>query len=282
MISARPQSGFSLIELSIVLVILGLLTGGILGGQALIRAAELRAVSTEYNRWVTATQTFRDKYLGLPGDLTNAHLFWGARDGNNGYGNDCRMETNASGTCSGNGNGIIIGWDGVDEITTSATYETYLFWDHLVRAGLIEGRYSGNPATIGSNTLCINTVGSVPGCNVPISKFSSDTMWQIYSFRTLTGHAYLFDGNYGHSLYLMRGPGWIGPLGGKLTTEEIWNLDSKMDDGRPATGNLVVSRWHQCALDPVSTADPGVNEYRLRLPSWGTDWRCIPVFRNLF
>ncbi len=54
------KNGFSLVELSIVLVILGLPTGGILAGQSLIRAAELRSVSTEYNRFVTATQSFRD------------------------------------------------------------------------------------------------------------------------------------------------------------------------------------------------------------------------------
>ncbi|MFM9890490.1 MAG: type II secretion system protein, partial [Rickettsiales bacterium] len=70
--------GFSLVELSIVLVILGLLTGGILSGQSLIRAAELRSVSTEYNRYVTAVQTFRDKYFALPGDMTNAQSFWGS------------------------------------------------------------------------------------------------------------------------------------------------------------------------------------------------------------
>lgn len=58
---------FSLVELSIVLVILGLLTGGILAGQSLIRAAELRAVSTEYSRYITATQSFRDKYFAVPG-----------------------------------------------------------------------------------------------------------------------------------------------------------------------------------------------------------------------
>ncbi|PZP83692.1 MAG: type II secretion system protein, partial [Azospirillum brasilense] len=58
-----PTHGFSLVELSIVLVILGLLTGGILGGQSLIRAAELRTISTDANRYITAAQTFRDKYF---------------------------------------------------------------------------------------------------------------------------------------------------------------------------------------------------------------------------
>ena len=72
------RSAFSLVELSIVLVILGLLTGGILSGQSLIRAAELRSVTTEYSRYTAATYSFRDKYFALPGDMSNAESFWGS------------------------------------------------------------------------------------------------------------------------------------------------------------------------------------------------------------
>ena len=71
------KNGFSLVELSIVLVILGLLTGGILGGQALIRAAELRAATTESQRYLAAINSFRDKYFALPGDMAIATRFWG-------------------------------------------------------------------------------------------------------------------------------------------------------------------------------------------------------------
>ena len=75
----KAVSAFSLVELSIVLVILGLLTGGILAGQSLIRAAQLRAVSTEYSRYVASINSFRDKYFGWPGDLRNATAFWSVR-----------------------------------------------------------------------------------------------------------------------------------------------------------------------------------------------------------
>lgn len=68
--------GFSLVELSIVLVILGLLTGGILAGQSLIRASELRSVSTELQRYSSAIYSFRDQYMALPGDMLNATSFW--------------------------------------------------------------------------------------------------------------------------------------------------------------------------------------------------------------
>ena len=72
------KKAFSLVELSIVLVILGLLVGGILTGQSLIRAAELRSVTTEFSQYQTAVMTFRDKYFAIPGDMKNARDFWGA------------------------------------------------------------------------------------------------------------------------------------------------------------------------------------------------------------
>src|SRR3569833_319215 len=74
---AGLKAAFTLVELSIVLVILGLLDGGVHTGQSLIRAAELRSVTTQYQRFLTAVQTFRDKYFALPGDMTNAHSYWG-------------------------------------------------------------------------------------------------------------------------------------------------------------------------------------------------------------
>ena len=106
------KKGFSLVELSIVLVILGLLTGGILTGQTLIRAAELRSVNADVQRFQAATRTFQSKYFAFAGDMRNATDFWGAADGNDGLGDDCyaidsTILADAAQTCNGDGNGEI-------------------------------------------------------------------------------------------------------------------------------------------------------------------------------
>lgn len=67
--SHRKIRGFTLIEMSIVLVVIGLIVGGVLVGQDLIRAAGVRATITQIEKYNTATNTFREKYGALPGDI---------------------------------------------------------------------------------------------------------------------------------------------------------------------------------------------------------------------
>jgi prepilin-type N-terminal cleavage/methylation domain-containing protein len=64
------RDGFTLIELSIVLIVIGLIVGGILVGQNLINAAAIRAQVSQIEKYNTAANTFREKYGYLPGDIT--------------------------------------------------------------------------------------------------------------------------------------------------------------------------------------------------------------------
>jgi len=116
---------FTLVELSIVLVILGLLVGGVLAGQSLIHSAELRKTLTTIDNLKTAKHAFRDKYFALPGDMTNATQFWP----------DC-VSVAPLNECNGDGNGRI-------GVTLGGSYEFARVYQQFSAAGLVEGSYDG-------------------------------------------------------------------------------------------------------------------------------------------
>ena len=214
-----------------MLVILGLLTGGILGGQSLIRAAELRAVTTEYNRYVAAVNTFKDKYFAIPGDMTNATQFWGYTGGT-GCTSTSTSTTSATGTCDGNGDGLIY-WGGA----ASQSGEVFQFWNQLALAGLIEGKYTGI-AGPGTSWTARDTIF---GTNAPKSKLSNAGWGAGYWDHPGDAWGGSYKYNAGNSLYI----GAMNPLGNinslpVLKPEEAWNIDTKMDDGKPASGKIIL------------------------------------------
>lgn len=275
---ATSQSAFSLVELSIVLVILGLLTGGILAGQSLVRAAELRSVTTEYDRYRAAVGSFRDKYFALPGDMPNATKFWGVISL---VDNSCRNGSpTTTETCDGNGDGLIA------EIGRSA--EFYRFWQHLANAGLINGNYTGASNGLGSNEA--DSIGI--GQNTPVSRMANGT-WFVnteygwtsawWGSAVSSGNYFIFGGNeYG-------GPYMDTPM---LKPAEAWNIDVKIDDGKPGSGN--VHSWidaRSCtfvppATLPDSTIHMATAEYDVRNVITGPGVRAIDgcnlLFRKLY
>jgi len=226
------RRGFTLVELSIVLVILGLLVGGVLAGQSLIHAAELRAITTERTNFVIAMGAFKEKYMAIPGDMNNATAFWGAADADPGT---CAALTTASTgteTCNGDGNGYVAG------MNLTNPHEFFRSWQHLANAGLIEGTYSGvaGPA---------NVANGIIGTNIPRSRVPSGgwmmigggTMADVIAYEAANGEIYVV--NYGNGLLL-------GSLGsddlvrhGVVTAADAWNIDSKTDDGKPNSGKML-------------------------------------------
>src|SRR5271156_1365895 len=89
------RRGFTLIELSIVLVIIGLIVGGVLVGRDLIASAQVRSQITQIEKYNTATNTFRAKYGYLPGDIPDPLAF------NSGF------QHRGSYAGEGDGNGVI-------------------------------------------------------------------------------------------------------------------------------------------------------------------------------
>jgi len=118
----KKQSGFTLIELAIVLVIIGLLLGGVLKGQELINSAKVKNMAADFKNIQVYIYGYQDKYKAIPGDDS------AAASRNTGA-------VTATTPTSGQGNGVIQGnWN-----STTATDESALFWQHVRLAGLATG-----------------------------------------------------------------------------------------------------------------------------------------------
>lgn len=131
------ESGFTLIEISIVLVIIGLLAGGILKGQQMIENAKYKQFVQQIDSYSVAVAAFQDRYHAWPGDFRKATL---------------AFPSPPAGVVVVNGNG-----DGLIRTgyCDAQGKESCLAFQHLMLAGLI----NGNPADVGSSTGLTHTYG---------------------------------------------------------------------------------------------------------------------------
>lgn len=129
----RNQSGFTLIEIAIVLVIIGLLLGGVLKGQELINSAKVKNLATDFRNIPVYIYGYQDKFKALPGD-------------------DKAATTHVGATTDGDGNGVINGnWN---DPATATTSEALNFWQHVRLAGLATGpTATTDPAYTPSNAV---------------------------------------------------------------------------------------------------------------------------------
>jgi prepilin-type N-terminal cleavage/methylation domain-containing protein len=138
--SQSQQSGFTLVEIAIVLVIIGLLLGGILKGQELINSAKVKNIANDFRVIPTYIYAYQDKFKALPGD-------------------DANVATHVTGATPAGagalGNGVINGaWN-----SNTNTDESYLFWQHVRLANLAAGPTDVSDATY----IPRNAVGGIIG-----------------------------------------------------------------------------------------------------------------------
>lgn len=229
----HDRSAFSLIEIAIVLAIIGLLIGGVMVGTNLVRSAEVRGVITEYERYLAGTRTFETTYRKLPGDFHHATRYWGTAATCPGT-NTTPSTTKA--TCNGNGDGVVTALaTGTDAFGNTYGNEMYRYWQHLANAGMIEGRFTGT-----SNSATANTTLSDIGVNVPASR-AKPMGWTFYFIGDVPiANVSYYEGYYGHTLIVggVTTGGISNHWSNTLTPQEAWSIDSKLDDGQPATGNV--------------------------------------------
>jgi prepilin-type N-terminal cleavage/methylation domain-containing protein len=210
----NKSKGFTLIELAIVLMIIGLLIGGILKGQELINNARVNTVMRQVKAYEAAYITFQDSYGALAGDITNP----GSRIPN------C---TTSPCNAAGDGNGRI-GPVNTSSVPTATTGENRSFWLHLANANLISGistSYTGTPNTFG---IDFPTTALGGGYHIMYHTQAGDPSVSM-------------DARAGH--YLLAAPDAttinVAVNAFLFVPRESAQIDRKMDDGNLLNGNVI-------------------------------------------
>lgn len=216
--SAR-RSAFSLIELSIVLIIIGLLIAGVTGGASLIKSSELRSVITESRTWSVSVNSFFNQFDNLPGDYSGTLGLPAGGDG------DGRIEfSNAGAAASDNSN-----------------FEGRNAWRQLSITNILDSSvvYSTSNNTGAVPTNPITTGLSSFGDETPSSKIGS-AGWD-FDYNTTTGHnvvvatGTIASSNAPETNTLVNG---TVVSSGVITPTDALSLDSKYDDGASNAGSI--------------------------------------------
>jgi prepilin-type N-terminal cleavage/methylation domain-containing protein len=207
------NKGFTLIELSIALVIIGLLTGGILAGQSLINSARTNAFIKQIQQYDIAVANFQTNYNSLPGDT---NILDGDGDG------DCESGIEGDG-------------DGVIESRADGAYftcEADDFWPHLIQTKMLN---DGTKYTYYHHSI---TWPEAIGKVVPKSKIGDNTGFFL---RQKPSGWLWFEAWAGASAYEIKQTG-VGTMDGfSVPAIDALAVESKIDDGSGGSGSIVAT-----------------------------------------
>ena len=197
----RKQNGFTLIEIAIVLVIIGLLLGGVLKGQELITSARVRNLITQQDGIKAAYFGFLDRFRALPGDYNQATT------------NIAGVSTAACNSGNGDGDGRI----------ESANNENVLAWEHLSKAGFINGSYT-----------------------CAASESNATTPTNPYAVRLQLIYDDVYDPSGGTARHNLK-------TGGQIPSDILAEVDRKIDDGNATGGTFRFSAYDGGAGAPTGS-----------------------------
>ncbi|MDB5490505.1 MAG: prepilin-type N-terminal cleavage/methylation domain protein [Micavibrio sp.] len=207
--TTRSQAGFTLVELAIVMIIIGLLIGGVLKGQELIGNAQVTATVAQLKAVEAATSTFKDTYAGIPGDLK---------------GENSRLPSCTALPCMAGGNG-----DQKLNSTPDGTPDTEAtaFFPQLSVANLMTGIVPGTNAWGGNFPAAkISANGIIPGSITTIAT-------------GLTGAVGTLGASSGLYLAVVSTVAGASATNVGLKPTEASRIDTKLDDGVPGSGSVL-------------------------------------------
>ena len=239
-VNNNKQQGFTLIEIAIVLVIIGLLLGGVLKGQELINTARVRALNNNVDGITAAWFSFQDRYRAFPGDYTQATI---------------NLPDPAGVLADGDGDGLVGVNAGVDSPAERASV-----WTHLQAAGYITGNFDGaNVAATAYNCVLASCPDNGFGAGMNLNYGALNQTQAALGAAAVPAHE------------LITGRG--------IPVEVLAELDRKVDDGNAGSGAMQLGAaglgWVGAAVTACQSAG-NANLYGLQTPSSN----CAAVFRN--
>ena len=230
----RKEAGFTLVELAIVMIIIGLLIGGILKGQELINNARIASTVANLKGISTAANTFRDQFSGFPGDFPVANV---------------RLPNCAAAPCiNGNGNNQVDGTLAMP-VAPGAGQEGMSFFIHLQRADLLGGVDGTATAQFGQG--------------LPASSIGGGHTVGFFAGGGALGNNGAARG--GHYITIQAGPGAIAGAAANtglgISTSEAARIDRKMDDGTSNAGSVFTANGACDAAAAAGTYDEANNPF---------------------